>query len=201
MKNILLIGGGGHCLSCIDVIELEKKFKIIGLFDNKLKGNQHNYKILGNDKNLKTFYKKSSHALITLGQIKNFKTRNKLFLKSKQIGYKFPKIISPLAYVSNKAKIGEGTIVMHGAIINAGAKIGKNCIVNTNALVEHDVVVEDNCHLSTRSTLNGGVRLKQNSFIGSHTVVKQYTQIGKNSFINANLFVNENLKDNAKKYA
>ena len=31
-----------------------------------------------------------------------------------------PSIISPLAYVSPKAKIGEGTIVMHGAIINKG---------------------------------------------------------------------------------
>ena len=30
MKEILLIGAGGHCLSCIDVIESEKKFKRTG---------------------------------------------------------------------------------------------------------------------------------------------------------------------------
>ena len=37
MKKIILIGAGGHCKSCIDVIEIQKKFKILGLVDNKKK--------------------------------------------------------------------------------------------------------------------------------------------------------------------
>ena len=37
MRKIILIGGGGHALSCIDVIEHEKKFKIVGIVDDKLK--------------------------------------------------------------------------------------------------------------------------------------------------------------------
>ena len=37
MKKIILVGAGGHCTSCIDVIEMEKKFKIAGLIDNKKK--------------------------------------------------------------------------------------------------------------------------------------------------------------------
>ena len=37
MKKIILIGGGGHALSCIDVIESEKKFKIVGIVDGNLK--------------------------------------------------------------------------------------------------------------------------------------------------------------------
>ena len=35
MNNIILIGGGGHCVSCIDVIEAGKKYKIMGILDNK----------------------------------------------------------------------------------------------------------------------------------------------------------------------
>ena len=31
-KKIILIGGGGHCKSCIDVIEGENKFEIANLF-------------------------------------------------------------------------------------------------------------------------------------------------------------------------
>ena len=34
MKKIILIGAGGHCKSCIDVIEEEKKFEIVGIIDN-----------------------------------------------------------------------------------------------------------------------------------------------------------------------
>ena len=198
MKKIILIGAGGHCASCIDVIEMQRKFKIVGLIDNKKKNFLLNYKIIGNDKELKKFSRKIQYALITTGCIKNSKIRENLFKKISNYGFKFPVIISPLSYVSKHASIGEGTIVMHGAIINAGAKIGKNCIINNKTLIEHDVVVEDNCHLSTRSTVNGGVTIKKNSFIGSCSVIKQNIKIGKNCFINANLFLQKNLKDNSK---
>ena len=198
MKKIILIGAGGHCASCIDVIEMQRKFKIVGLIDNKKKNFLLNYKIVGSDKELKKFSKRIQYALITTGHIKNSKIRENLFKKISNYGFKFPAIISPLSYVSKHASIGEGTIVMHGAIINAGAKIGKNCIINNKTLIEHDVVVEDNCHLSTRSTVNGGVTIKKNSFIGSCSVIKQNIKIGKNCFVNANLFIEKNLKDNSK---
>ena len=37
MKKLYLFGGGGHSLSCIDVIEKQKKFKIKGIIDKKFK--------------------------------------------------------------------------------------------------------------------------------------------------------------------
>ena len=198
MKKIILIGAGGHCTSCIDVIETQKKFKIIGLIDNIKKKLLLGYKIIGNDKEIKKFSKKAYYALITTGHIKNSKIRENLFKKISNYGFKFPVIISPLSYVSKHASIGEGTIVMHGSVINAGAKIGKNCIINSKSLIEHDVVIEDYCHISTRSTVNGGVIIKKNSFVGSCSVIKQNLKIGKNCFINANLFLQKNLKDNSR---
>ena len=200
MKKIILIGAGGHCNSCIDVIELEKKYKIVGLVDKKVNTYNQKYKILGNDKNLKIYLSKTNFAHITIGQIKNLNRREELFNNLKKIGYKLPSIISPLAYVSPQAKIGEGTIVMHGAIVNRGAIIGNNTIINTKTLVEHDATVGNNCHLATRSTLNGKVKVGNNSFIGSHTVVKQTVKIGNNAFINANLFIDKNINDNSKIY-
>jgi len=185
-------------VSCIDVIEMQRKFKIVGLIDNKKKNFLLNYKIIGNDKELKKFSRKIQYALITTGCIKNSKIRENLFKKISNYGFKFPVIISPLSYVSKHASIGEGTIVMHGSVINAGAKIGKNCIINSKSLIEHDVVIEDYCHISTRSTVNGGVIIKKNSFVGSCSVIKQNLKIGKNCFINANLFLQKNLKDNSR---
>ena len=198
MKKIILVGAGGHCTSCIDVIEMEKKFKIAGLIDNKKKKFLFNYKTIGNDKNLKKIYKSIKYALITTGHIKNSNIRENLFKKILKYGFKFPSIISPLAYVSKHASIGEGTIVMHGSVINAGVSVGKNCIINSKSLIEHDVVIGDHCHISTRSTVNGGVIIKKNSFIGSNAVIKQNLIIGKNCFINAKVFLQKNLKDNSK---
>ena len=200
MKELILVGAGGHCLSCIDVIELQNKYKIVGLIDKKPKNKKFKFKILGKDEDLKKIFKKHKSDLVTIGFIKDFEKREQIFHNLKKIGFRMPSIISPLAYVSPKAKIGEGTIIMHGAIINSGAIIGKNCIVNTKALIEHDTFVGDNCHIATRSTLNGGVMLGNNSFIGSHAVLKQNIKVGKNCFVNANLFVHKNIKDNSKIY-
>lgn len=200
MKNIILIGAGGHCKSCIDVIEAEKKYKIVGLIDKNKNSINKNYKILGDDNILELLLKKTKFALITLGQIKNLKKREKLFNKLKKIGFKFPSIISPLAYVSPNAIIGKGTIIMHGAVVNAGARVGTNCIINSKALIEHDAIVGNNCHLSTRSTLNGEANIGDNSFIGTHTVIKQNVKISNNCFINGNLFVDKNIKANTKIY-
>ena len=79
MKEIILVGAGGHCKSCIDVIEKQKKFKIIGIIDNKKKGYFLKYKILGKDDCLKKYYKKKSYILITVGQIKSSKLRESIY--------------------------------------------------------------------------------------------------------------------------
>ena len=132
MKKIILIGAGGHCVSCIDVIENQRKFKIVGLIDNNKKNFLLNYRILGSDKELKKISKRISYALITTGHIKNSKIRERLFKKVLNCGFKFPTIISSLSYVSKHARIGKGTIVMHGSIVNSRAEIGENCIINNS---------------------------------------------------------------------
>ena len=98
-------------------------------------------------------------------------------------GFEPATAISPFSSVSNESKIGKGTIVMHGSIINPKSKIGKNCIINTGCIIEHEVVIEDHCHISTGAILNGGVLVKAGSFIGSGSIIIQNKTIGKNSII------------------
>ena len=185
--KILLIGGGGHCKSVIDVIEQENRFKIAGIIDKKeLIGTKVlNYEVIACDDDLEELFKTYKNAIVTVGQIKSNILRVKLFDILKDIGYSLPTIISPLAYVSKYANIDQGTIIHHQALVNANTKIGKNCIINTKALIEHDVVVEDNCHISTAAIINGGVVVEQNSFIGSNATTKEYITTKKSSFIKA----------------
>jgi len=195
IPSILLIGGGGHCKSCIDVIEQEGKFQIAGLVDLPEKQNQSvlGYPVLGSDDDLPDLIKAYPLALITLGQIRSPVRRMKLFEYLKGISAGFQVIQSPLAYVSPHAQVGEGTIVMHHAIINAGAMVGRNCIINTKSLVEHDAVIEDHCHISTGAIVNGGVKIGTGSFFGSGSVSAQYISIPSFSFIKANSCIAKSL--------
>ena len=178
-EKIILIGGGGHCHSVIDVIELENRFEIMGIVDKKeLIGKSIlGYKVIACDDDLRALFTSCKNAVITIGHIQSNKVRVALFQKLKEIGYHLPTIISPLAYISKHASLDEGTVVLHQAIVNANANIGKNCIINTKALIEHDVTVEDNCHISTASILNGGVIVKENTFFGSNATSKDSVKV------------------------
>jgi sugar O-acyltransferase (sialic acid O-acetyltransferase NeuD family) len=191
-EKIVLIGGGGHCKTCIDVIEQEGRFAIAGIVDvPEKKQNVLGYSVIGSDADLAELIKTFPNVLITLGHIKAPTRRIDLFNVLMDIGARFPVIQSPLAYVSRHAWVAEGTIVMHHALINAGARVGRNCIVNSKALIEHDAVIEDHCHISTGAVVNGGVKMGRGTFFGSGAVTKEYTSIPANSSINANSLYRE----------
>jgi sugar O-acyltransferase (sialic acid O-acetyltransferase NeuD family) len=185
MKDLILIGGGGHCRSCIDVIECEGKFRIIGILDNNLQYGTSvlGYNIVGDDCAMESFIGKGVYFLVTVGQIRTAESRMKIFAFLEDSGAKIAAAISPSAYVSKYAEIGEGTVVLHHALVNSNAKIGRNCIINSKALIEHDAVVADHCHISTSATINGGVKIGEGSFIGSGAVVVNNVDVEKALFI------------------
>jgi len=215
-KGILLIGPGGHCRSCIDVIEQGGSFEIAGIVgkpgeteSSKLKAQGWKngveaatavmgYPIIGTDVDLPELRKKYKYALVTVGQIKSPNTRRRLFDRLLELDFELPVIISPLAYVSKHASIGRGTIVMHHALLNAGAEVGENCIINTKALVEHDAVVEDHCHISTGAIVNGQARIGQGSFMGSNALTAQGVAVGRECIVGGGARVLNDLADKTK---
>lgn len=192
MKKLYLVGGGGHCQSCIDVIESGGEYAIQGIFDVSahLGKKIFDYPVIGTDQEISSHISSDVWFLITIGQIKNSELREKLFYFVQEKGGQLATVISPRAYISKRAQIGAGTIVMHDALVNAGAVIGKNCILNTKALVEHGSVVGAHSHIATGAIINGDVEIGDGCFIGSHATVKQSMKLAERTFINAGVFYN-----------
>ncbi len=191
MKEIILIGGGGHCKSVIDVVEQHGTYKIAGIIDKEeIQGsNILGYPVIGNDNELPRLSKKYKYALVTVGQVQACSLRMKLYEYAANSGLILPSIISPNAYVSKHSSIGMGTVIMHNAVVNANASIGDNCIINSNSLIEHDASISNHCHISTNATINGGVKVESGCFIGSNVTTKEYITIRKDSFIKAGSLV------------
>tara|TARA_B100000780_G_C21066605_1_gene428942 strand:+ start:197 stop:805 length:609 start_codon:yes stop_codon:yes gene_type:complete len=198
--KIIIIGAGSHANSCVDVIELEKKYSIYGLIDEKKPRSiiLKKYKYLGRDKDLKKIRKTIKYAIICVGFIHDFNLRNKIYLNLKKLKFKIPNIISPISYVSKKSKIGFGTMIFHEALINSNVTIGNNSIINTKSLIEHDVKIGNNCHISTGVIVNGNSKIGDNTFIGSGSVISNNVKIGKNCFIKMKSRVIKNVPNNTK---
>jgi hypothetical protein len=96
-EDLILIGGGEHCRSCVDVIEMDGRFDIYGIVDEKnaLGSTLKDYPLLGGEKDLGTLSKSCQNFLITIGQIKFPEPRIRLFEHLKQLGMILPIVVSP----------------------------------------------------------------------------------------------------------
>jgi len=186
-KEIILLGAGGHCKSCIEVLLGVSKYSILGIIDRDGSSTKDilGYPTLGTDKDLESIVKRCSSALVTVGQIKSPEIRVSIFERAKSLGFNFPVIRSQHSYISKSAQIGEGTILLNHSLINTSVKVDVNCIINTKALIEHDARIGSHCHISTGAILNGGVRVEDRCFIGSGAIIHEDITIGSDSIISA----------------
>ena len=193
-RNLIFLGGGGHCKSVIDVAE-SAGYNILGVLDRPEEVGKQvlNYKVIGTDDDIPQYVDKAEFV-ITVGFIKNPAIRIKLYNKVKEDGGRLATIIASSAYVSKYADIGEGTVVMHNAFVNAGAQIGNNVIINTFSNIEHDAIVGDQCHISTGTMVNGDCKIGQNVFIGSQSVLANGITIGDDIIIGAGSVVRKSIE-------
>ena len=198
--HLLLVGAGGHAHACIDALESQQQYLIAGLVGMKSEvGSQHlGYEVLGSDDDLHELARRCEYATVGVGHIQTADRRRHLHTLLLGLGFKLPVIVASTAYVSPHARIGAGSVVMHGAVINAGAEVGENCIINSRALVEHDAAVGDHCHISTGVVLNGGVRVGEGSFVGSGCIVREGISLGKNVQVGMGLSVRHPLADGVR---
>jgi len=198
--SVLLLGAGGHAHACIDVLECQGQYHIAGLIGSAAEiSTQHlGYPVVGNDEDLPHLASTYEYAFVAVGHIRTAEVRRRLYLRLIDLGFKLPVVIAPTAHVSRHARVGAGSIVMHGAIVNAGAEVGENCIINSRALVEHDATVGDCCHISTGAILNGNVSVGEGSYIGSGSTVKEGVSIGRNVIVGMGLSVRHPQADGAR---
>jgi sugar O-acyltransferase (sialic acid O-acetyltransferase NeuD family) len=186
-QDLVLIGGGGHCKACIEVIESTGAYSIAGIVDVPARRGEMvcGYPVIASDDDLRTLADTYHNFLITVGHIKSSQLRERLFEAVLSAGGALPSVVASTAYVSPHALVARGTIVMHHAFVNAAATVGEGCIINTASIVEHDVVIGRFCHVSTGAVLNGDSRVGAYSFIGSNSCVREGICIGDRAVIGA----------------
>lgn len=195
--KLLLIGGGGHSISVIDVIKELDNIDIVGIIDSKDKVGEYvnGIKVVGTDDDLPGYlYSGINNAFITIGSTDVPNRRARIYKLIKHIGFNLPIIISKTAIVSKNVIIGSGSFIGKGAIINCNSKIGENCIINTGAIIEHDCKVDDNVHIAPGVTISGAAMIERLSHIGTNATIIQGVTVGEGSLIGAGSVVVKDFK-------
>lgn len=192
MKEIIIIGSGGHAKVIIDILEKSNK-KIYGILDDDLNKKELKvlgYSILGTTKDIEK-YKQDYSFIIGIG---NNAIRKKIAIENKGLNYE--QAIDPSAIISKNIKIGIGTVIMPGVIINIDSKIGNHCIINTGAIIEHDNIIEDYVHISPGVSLGGTVKIGETTHVGIGSKVINNIEIKGNVKVGAGAVVINNIQEN-----
>ena len=194
-KNLILVGGGGHCKSVIDVAE-SAGYTILGILDKPEEIGKRvlDYEVIGSDADM-VKYADKAEFVVTVGQLSSPDIRIRLHQMLIDAGCKLATIIASTAHVSKYASVGEGTVVMNNAVVNADVRIGRGCIINTFANVEHDAVIGDFCHISTGAMINGGVQIANGTYIGSQSVVNLYLSVCERTLVGSGSVVIKNITE------
>ena len=193
MKEIVIIGYGGHAKSVIDSISASGKYKVAGYTDIE---DKHVTEIpyLGTDECLSLIFKKGVHKVaFGLGFMGKSELRSKLYQQVKKIGFDLPVIIDPSAVVSSSAQIGEGTFIGKRAVVNAEAVVGKMCIINTGSLIEHENRIGDFTHIAVGAVLCGNVSVGEQCLIGANSTIIQGITVEDYSIVGAGSVVINNI--------
>ncbi|MCB0700174.1 MAG: acetyltransferase [Chitinophagaceae bacterium] len=192
--KIILVGGGGHCLSVIGAIESCEEYEIAGILDKSIPVGEEvlGYPVVGDDSDIPAWVAKGAVFANGIGQLVDPSLRRNVFDLVKQHGGSMPVIIASTAWVSRHTEIGEGTIVFHKCIVNSKAIIGQNNIINTGAIIEHNTIVGDDNHISTGVTVNGDCNIGDRNFLGCGSIVHHRISIANEVIVGAGSVV---LKD------
>lgn len=195
MKNLIIIGCGGHAKSVADVLEAQGEYKIRGFIDKEAK-TYRDYRTIGTDDDLETLFEEGvRYAAIGIGFMGKSNLREQIYRRLKEYGYQFPAIVDPTAILAGDAVLGEGTFVGKRAVVNADTRIGRMTIINTGAIIEHNCAVDDFSHVAVGSCICGGAVLGKRVFIGANATVIQQIKIGDDAIIGAGAVVCRNVEN------
>lgn len=185
-KKIVIIGASGHGRVVADIAKKCGYEDIAFLDNNPNISFCSGYPILGQD-NLANQTEGDLFVAIGNGQI-----RRKLM--DRESAKTFPSLIHPSAVVADDVEIGDGSVIMAGAVINPGARIGKGVIINTCASVDHDCIVSDYAHVSVGAHLAGTVQIGEGTCIGAGATVINNVSICGGCVIGAGATVVKNIE-------
>lgn len=193
MKRLAVLGASGHGKVVADTAEC-CGWQSVEFFDDawpKLQANGA-WTVAGDTTSLLTQLDQFEGVIVAIG---NNRIRLAKLMELQTMGAFLATLLHPAATVSRYARIGTGSVVFAGAVVNADVRVGMGSILNTGCSIDHDCVLGDIVHICPGAHLAGGVRVGNQSWIGIGACVRQLICIGERVVVGAGAAVVADVPD------
>jgi sugar O-acyltransferase (sialic acid O-acetyltransferase NeuD family) len=201
MKNVIIIGAGGHGAEIDEYIKYSQKttdikeLNVVGFLDDD-PAQYASYKLsaplIGGVRD----YKVIKGQCFIMG-IASLKYRRFFIDRFKAEGAEFVSFIHCSAYVSESAIIGEGTIICPNANIGPNVKIGNYTLINSRCSLGHDTVIGDYNIINPNVCFSGFSKIGDENFFGINCTTIPNITIGNRNKIAAGMVLDQNVGDDS----
>ena len=195
--KLVILGAGGHAKVVLS-LALDLGHQVLGLLDDdaeKWGQNLMGFPVAGPTSRIWELAQRDVEFVLAIG---DNGLRQKL--AEEYQGVPWATLVHPKAYVHSSVTLGEGTVVMAGAIVQPMAVVGKHVIVNTGAVVEHDCWVGDYAHIAPGAKLGGGVWVGAGALVGIGAVIIPGRSVGDKAVLGGGSVVVRNIPSGAVAY-
>jgi len=196
MRDLFVLGNGGHAKVVIDILEEMGDYNIVGIV-NKNVGEKivgiRGYQILGDDTVLQELFNKGiKYCAIGIGHNTD---RKRIYVMLKKIGFQVVSAVHPTALISQTVFMGEGNVVFPGVVLNTDVILGNNIIVATGSTIDHDSVIKDHSLISAGVTVGAKTIIEEDSFLGLGCKVVSDVTVCKCVLIGAGAVITKNISE------
>jgi sugar O-acyltransferase (sialic acid O-acetyltransferase NeuD family) len=177
--KVVLLGGGGHAQVVADILRSQEltgeQIFFVGYLDDRadaLRGSL-GADVLGTIADCAV----TVHDALIVAIGRNA-VRLQLFTQAASRGEQFAIARHPSATMASNVRLGPGTMVCAGVVVNTMAVVGANTIINTSASVDHHCDIGSHAHIAPGVRLGGEVKVEEGALIGIGAVVLPGRTIG-----------------------
>ena len=177
MEKLLLVGAGSFGRV---VLEHACQFYKCAFLDDGDAKIVDGIPVIGTTADMANLFPEYRLLIVTIG---NNKLRQSLYENASSIGYTFPNIIHTSAYLSHRAHIGNGCVILNNAVVQNNARCGNGCILNAGVELHQDSRIGDNCLIYTNSVVRSLTQVGNRVLIGSNVTVSTSASVPDDAII------------------
>lgn len=197
-ERICLLGAGGHAKVVLDAAR-RQGLEVVAVFDDdpaRQGTTLLGCPVVGGREALPAWGAEHGvgHVLVAVGG--NVR-RAELGEWLRRQGLELATVVHPRATLGEGVRLGPGSVVLAGAVLNVEAELGAHVIVNTGATVDHDCRIGDAVHIAPGCHLCGDVSVGAGSLLGAGCTVIPGIRIGRAAVVGAGAVVVRDVADGA----
>ena len=161
--KLLILGAGAQGHICHEIAQAMGVFDYIAFLDDRREG------AIGTLNEYKNFKDEYSICFVAIGDPA---VRALWMDKVEQAGFTLATLVDPTSMVSKYAKIGAGSVVMRGAVVQGYVTTGRGCILSAGSIVDHDSTLGNYVQVNAGAIVSARSKVPNNRMVNYGEVFK-----------------------------